>query len=196
VDANLERPRHREQRDYRGRVLHLAGIGRPGEEIISFQLELAATLPRLWWGPYERILAMKSRTQFLFLLFLSAAFASPASADPRPVAAQDLSRFIGTDVLGAANADLGVVSEVDTNLGLIGLAGKNGEFATLHVSLLQRDGLRLFAPTLNVGYIVEISTHLWSQPELVAVAKPTMTPTVTVMERPFIEQPKDQLTPQ
>src|SRR6185312_12087195 len=140
--------------------------------------------------------AMKPRTPLLFLLLLSTGLTAPASAEPRPVAAQDLSRFIGSDVLGAANADLGVVSQVDTNLGLIGLAGKNGEFATLHVSLLRRDGLRLFAPTLNVGYIVEISTHLWSQPELVAVAKPTMTPTVTIMERPFIEQPKDQLAPQ
>jgi hypothetical protein len=139
---------------------------------------------------------MTPRTQLPSLLLLLLGVATPASAELQSVEAQDLGRFMGLSVRGDANADLGVVSSVDTNLGLIGLSGKYGQFATLHVSLLKRDGLKLFAPTLNVGHITEISTHIWSSPGLVAVARPTLTPTITVEERPYVEQPKDQLPPQ
>jgi hypothetical protein len=137
--------------------------------------------------PYGRLVS---------LALLALTVATPASAELQSVAAQDLSRFVGLSVRGAANANLGVVTTVDTNLGLIGLAGKYGQFATLHISVLKRDGLQLVAPALNVAHISEISLHVWARPGLVAVARPTMTPTITVEEPPYIEQPRDQLSPQ
>ena len=97
------------------------------------------------------------------------------------------------EVHGAAYADLGVVSQADSNLGLIGLSGKHGEFAVLHTSLLRRDGLQMFAPSLNVGHIAEISSDHWASTDLVAVAK---RPTITIEEQPYVEEPRDEVPPQ
>ncbi len=137
---------------------------------------------------------MKKRTQLLSLLLLSAAVAAPASAERimNPVAAQDLNRFIGSEVHGAAHADLGVVSQADSRLGLIALTGKHGEFAVLHTSLLKRDGLQMFAPGLNVGHISQISMNRLSRQNTVAVAK---TPTITIEEPPFTVEPYNDLPP-
>jgi len=139
---------------------------------------------------------MRRHRQLLPLALFVLTATTPALAELQSVAAQDLSRFMGLSVRGAANVDLGVVSSVDTNLGLIGVSGKYGQFATLHVSVLKRDGLQLVAPALHVGHISEISMHIQSRPGLVAVARPNLTPTITVEERPYIEQTKDQLPPQ
>jgi hypothetical protein len=138
-------------------------------------------------------MVMKMRTQLVSALLLSAAIAAPAWAyDLRRVDAQDLNHFIGMEVHGAAQADLGVVSEVDSNLGLVGLAGKHGEFAVLHTSLLRRNGLQMYAPTLTVGHIAEISSDHWAFSDTVAVAKP-MTPSIIIDEPPYVEEPKSDL---
>ena len=127
---------------------------------------------------------MKKRTMFLSLLLLSAAVAAPASAERilKPVAAKDLSRFVGTTVYGRAHANIGVVSQVDRKRGLIAVAGKRGDFAVLHTSLLARDGMRMFAPQLSVGQMASISAKRASRPTLVAMAK---TPSVIVEEGPY-----------
>ena len=137
---------------------------------------------------------MKKSTMFLPLLLLSAAAAAPASAERvlMPVAAQDLNRFIGMEIHGAAHADLGVVSQADRRLGLIALAGKHGEFAVLHTSLLKRDGLQIYAPSLNVGHIAMISMDRMSRSGVVAVAR---TPEINIEEAPFVIEPYRDLPP-
>jgi hypothetical protein len=137
--------------------------------------------------------AMRTRTSLLSLLLLPVFAAAPASAELAAIAPQDVNMFVGVEVHGAAHADLGVVTEADPNLGLVAISGKHGEFAVVHISLLRRDGMQIYAPTLNAGYIGQISDEHWAFTDMVAVAKPTMTPSITVTEQPFVEQRRDQL---
>jgi hypothetical protein len=142
---------------------------------------------------------MSKRTVFTSAIVLSL-FASAALAlavDLQRIAPGDVNMFIGAEVHGAAQADLGVVSQVNPGLGLVAISGKHGEFAVVHVSLLRRDGPQIYAPTLNVGHIEQISREHWAFTDMVAVAKPTMTPSITVIEeQPFVESPRDNLPPQ
>jgi len=111
-----------------------------------------------------------------------AAAPTPAAAVTRSVEKRELSHFVGTDVIGRANVDLGVVDTVDPRLGLIAMRGKHGEFAVLHTSLLKRDGFRMFAPELSVGDIAQISMDRAEWPHAVAVAKASI-PTI-IREEP------------
>ena len=70
---------------------------------------------------------------------------------------QDLNQFIGRNVFGPAQANLGVVSAIDRNNGIIVIIGRHGEHARLSVSLLTWDGTILYASSLTAGDIKQVS---------------------------------------
>jgi len=108
---------------------------------------------------------MKKTLIIASFVLLSSASVLPALATQLdPVAPEDLSRFAGLSIRGFANANLGTVSQVDTNTGIIGIAGRYGEFAFVSTSMLARDGNRLHAPTMTVGDLKMASDANLSRP--------------------------------
>jgi hypothetical protein len=83
--------------------------------------------------------------------------AAPAAAE-RPVAAAELDGFVGTAMKGLANAPLGIVGAANTQAGTVAVVGRHGELATIHASLMVKDGMKLKAPALSTGDIVRVSS--------------------------------------
>jgi len=109
-------------------------------------------------------------------LFLSLSAVTPAIAVVEPIG--DLNGLQNSVVYGRAYADLGTVSQVDANAGVVGISGKHGEFAIVSMSLLGRDGKRLRAPTLTTGDIKFASDRNLTHPGSTLVA-----PQVIIRER-------------
>lgn len=115
---------------------------------------------------------MRTGTFLSALLVICAASApSMAATTMQPVTPQSLNHFIGSVVYGHAHEDLGVVAAVSRERGLVGLVGKQGEFAVLDTSLLRRNGYRISAPSLGRAQVVKISQAHLENPRVVAVAK-------------------------
>lgn len=126
---------------------------------------------------------MRKHLLALPLLLLSAGAITPALAQRpilQPVAREDLSRFVGTNLHGRAYANLGVVSAVDRRAGVIGLHGPYGEYALIHTSVLARNGLQLRAPTLSIGDVRRASDKNMARRGAVII-----NPTVEIEEGPF-----------
>jgi hypothetical protein len=102
---------------------------------------------------------MTTRTALLAssLLFLIAGNAAHALPTLQPVAGEDLDQYVGWTVFGEARAPLGVVSKVDRKAGVIGVVGRHGEFALMHISVLKRNGIELRAPTITFGEFAQAS---------------------------------------
>src|SRR5687768_12820017 len=106
-------------------------------------------------------MTMKMRALLLPLL-LAVAVAAPASAQSwrsplRPVAGYELNKFVGTTLKGRAMSPLGVVAAANRNTGMIAVVGRHGEVASIHNSLLFRDGARLRAPEISYGEVARAS---------------------------------------
>ena len=119
---------------------------------------------------------MKKTTLILPLLLLTAGTV-PAAAE-RPVSSWELNRFIGSNLHGKAYSNLGVVAAASRRSGTIALVGRHGEVATIHESLLVRDGMKLRAPSLNSGDIVRASNSGRSR-------VPLVNPRIIIEEFPF-----------
>jgi hypothetical protein len=91
----------------------------------------------------------------------------------------NLNRFIGRNLFGLGHANLGVVSTADSDAGVIGVVGRFGEFALISDTLLTRDGLTLYAPTLTRGDIKLASNAQYAHPGSVLTA-----PHVLIIEPP------------
>jgi hypothetical protein len=124
-------------------------------------------------------------TVFLAAALASAAFAAPSLAQvvvQESIVTQintDLNQFIGTNLFGLANANLGVVSAANPYTGVIGVTGRHGEYALISGSMLTHDGTTLYAPALSVGDIKIASEAQWAHPGSVLAA-----PHVIVIEPP------------
>jgi hypothetical protein len=98
---------------------------------------------------------MKKLVLVAFAAVASATFATSSVAQPitivTTVYSNDLNGFIGRNLFGWGKANLGVVSRVDPYSGVIGVAGRYGEYALISVSMLTNDGWTLYAPTLTAG---------------------------------------------
>ena len=96
---------------------------------------------------------MKTRTALLASSLLLFIWGEAANALPtlQSVAGKDLDQFAGFTVIGEARVPLGVVSKIDKKAGVIGVTGRHGEFALMHISVLGRYGFDLYAPTINAG---------------------------------------------
>jgi hypothetical protein len=88
---------------------------------------------------------------------LIAGNAAQALPTLQPVAGEELNQFVGWTLFGEAHAPLGVVSKYDLNAGVIGVVGRHGEFALLHISVLKRNGIELWAPTITFGEFAQAS---------------------------------------
>ncbi|MDE2475847.1 MAG: hypothetical protein KGO48_12420 [Alphaproteobacteria bacterium] len=121
-----------------------------------------------------------------FVLLGSAAVAMPSLAQDvvqqttvvREVTT-DLNQFIGRNLFGWGHANLGVVSAADRHNGVIGVTGRHGEFALISGTLLTRDGVTLYAPTLTAGDIKVASEANLAHPGAVLGA-----PQVLIIEPP------------
>ena len=125
---------------------------------------------------------MTTRMVLAFVTFAASVVLVPAesqSATRSPVLNQDLNQFIGRNLFGFANANLGVVSAANRNSGIVGIVGRHGEYARLSASLLARDGVVLYAPSLTAGDIKAASDANLSRPGTVLAA-----PHVIVIEPP------------
>ena len=96
---------------------------------------------------------MKSGTFITTIAAATAILATPALAQHllgglRP---DNLNSVMGDSVLGAANAELGVVSAVDPYSGTITITGRHGEVAQISSALAGRDGQILRVPSLTAG---------------------------------------------
>ena len=109
-------------------------------------------------------------------LFLSLAAVTPAIAVVEPIG--DLSELQNSVVYGSGYANLGTVTQIDAAAGVVGIAGRHGEFAIVSMSLLGREGKRLRAPTLTTGDIKLASDHQLTHPGATLVA-----PQVIIRER-------------
>jgi hypothetical protein len=77
---------------------------------------------------------------------------------PSPVAPHELNGFIGNTLHGRAYANLGIVSAADRTSGTIAVVGRHGELATVHTSMLVRNGKSdLRAPLLTSADIARRS---------------------------------------
>jgi hypothetical protein len=95
---------------------------------------------------------MKIRTVLASALLSCAAAAGSAhAAQLTPIPSYDLDRFIGSTVLGKAQAPLGVLSSADPQSGVVAIVGRPGELAYLDGSLLARNGSRIRAPGVSIG---------------------------------------------
>jgi hypothetical protein len=95
------------------------------------------------------------------------------------VTTTNLNHFIGTNLFGLANANLGVVSAADPYMGVIGVTGRHGEYALISASMLTHDGATLYALALAAGDIKMASEAQWARPGSVLAA-----PHVIVIEPP------------
>jgi len=112
-------------------------------------------------------------------LLLSLAVVAPAIArEMEPLSPVNLNELQNRVVFGRAYANLGTVTQVDPDAGVVGIAGRHGEFAIVSMSLLGWDGMRVFAPTLTVGDIKFASDIQLAQPRATLVA-----PQVIIRER-------------
>ena len=94
---------------------------------------------------------MKLRALVLFVLASSAVSApgfAQANRGLAPVQPDELNAFVGTTLYGRAWSRLGIVSKVDRGRGTVMVHARNGEVATLPVSLLGRAGFLLRAPAV------------------------------------------------
>jgi hypothetical protein len=127
---------------------------------------------------------MKNVALVAFAALGAAAFAAPSVAQPlttvTTVYSTNLNGFIGRNLFGAGNANLGVVSRVDPYAGVIGLTGRYGEVAMISTSMLTHEGWTLHAPTLTVGDIKAASDAKLAHPTAILAS-----PNVIVIERPL-----------
>jgi hypothetical protein len=98
---------------------------------------------------------MKTHTLILPLLLLTAGTV-PAAADTL-VSSWELNRFIGSNLKGTAQSNLGIVSAANRDSGTVAVVGRHGELATVHTSMLTRAGMKLQAPTVSRGDIAMAS---------------------------------------
>jgi hypothetical protein len=98
---------------------------------------------------------MQIRTFVAVLATASAISATPAFSEHllTRLGPDNLNSVVGDTVLGAANANLGVVSRVDPATGTITVTGRHGELANISSFWAGRDGLFLRAPALTAGDI-------------------------------------------
>lgn len=92
----------------------------------------------------------------------------------------DLNQFVGQNLFGAAHANLGSISQVDPNTGVIALTGRHGEYALITTSLVIPDGPNLRAPTLTQGDIKLASDMNLSHP-----GATMMSPNIIIVEPPL-----------
>lgn len=85
------------------------------------------------------------------LLSCIAAAGSAHAAQLTPIPSYDLDRFIGSTVLGNAQAPLGALAAADPQSGVVAIVGRHGELAYLDGSLLARNGSHIRAPDVSVG---------------------------------------------
>jgi hypothetical protein len=78
-------------------------------------------------------------------------------AELTPVMPHQLDDHIGETLKGKAWAPLGIVAAASREQGTIALVGRHGEVATIHHSMLGRNGMELKAPTLTYGDIARAS---------------------------------------
>lgn len=130
---------------------------------------------------------MKTTMLTTTAVLASAAFATPGLAQEvvqetivTEVTTTDLNHFIGTNLFGLANANLGVVSAADPYMGVIGVTGRHGEYALISASMLTHDGATLYAPALAAGDIKMASEAQWGRPGSVLTG-----PHVIVIEPPL-----------
>jgi hypothetical protein len=103
------------------------------------------------------------RTHLLILPLLVLPAAAPAMAETSVptaetrVAPSALDRFVGTTMKGLADAPLGIVGAANTETGTVAVVGRHGEIATIHTSLMLKQGMKLKAPALGTGDIVRVS---------------------------------------
>jgi hypothetical protein len=90
------------------------------------------------------------------VLLFAAVGATQASATS-PVAPSQLDSFIGTSLKGYGHTNLGIVGAANTEAGTIAVVGRHGELATVHASMMVRDGMTLRAPALTPNDIVRVS---------------------------------------
>lgn len=86
---------------------------------------------------------------------MTSALAQPALR--QVVLNRDLNQFVGRNVFGFAQTNLGVVTIANQTKGIIGVIGRHGEYARISASLLTRNGMILYAPDLTAGDIKIIS---------------------------------------
>jgi hypothetical protein len=124
---------------------------------------------------------MQIRTFVAIVATASAISVTPAFAEHllTRLGPENLSSVIGDTVLGAANANLGVVSRVDPATGTITVTGRHGEVAHISSSWAGRDGLFLRAPALTAGDIAMASNANLFNPGTILG-----TPRVIVVEPP------------
>jgi len=89
----------------------------------------------------------------LLAMALSVAAVAPAAAWTSPVSGHELNKFIGTNLHGAGSSNIGIVAAANRSMGTIAVVGRHGELATVHNSMLVKDGMRLRAPELSRGDI-------------------------------------------
>jgi hypothetical protein len=99
------------------------------------------------------------KNSLLLAMALSVAAVAPAAAWTSPVSNYELNRFIGTNLHGSGFSNLGVVAAASRQMGTVAVVGRHGELATIHASMLVKDGMRLRAPELSHGHIMAAS---WS----------------------------------
>ena len=119
---------------------------------------------------------MKKKTPILALpalLIAATAYGAPVGTAVAPFEVDD---FIGERLYGEAHAPLGIVGAADTDLGLIQIAGPQGQVATIHASMLV-DATNLQAPTLTMSDIASLSN-------LSTSSVPVVSPEIFV-EEPF-----------
>jgi hypothetical protein len=96
------------------------------------------------------------------LLLATFVGAVPASAQGwrsplTPVQSFELNKFVGTTLKGKAMQPLGIVAGVNRNTGMIGVVSRHGHVASIHNSLLFKNGARLRAPELTSGDVARAS---------------------------------------
>jgi hypothetical protein len=93
----------------------------------------------------------------LLPVLLFAAVGTTQASATSPVAPWQLDDFVGTSLKGHGHTSLGIVGAANTEAGTIAVVGRHGELATVHASMMVRDGGKLMAPALTRGDIVRQS---------------------------------------
>jgi hypothetical protein len=124
---------------------------------------------------------MQIRMFFAIVATASAISATPAFAEHllTRLGPDNLNSVVGDTVLGAANANIGVVSNVDPYTGTLTVTGRHGEVAHISSSWAGRDGLVVRAPALTAGDIKIASNANLSNPGTILG-----TPKVIIVEPP------------
>lgn len=100
---------------------------------------------------------------------------SPVSAaiGMQPVSATSITHYVGDEVYGADDEDLGIVSDVDPNRGLVGVWSNDDNFVVLHVSMLEHEGDQLHAPQISIGDFDKYAAERLENPDLVVIKRGT-----------------------